>query len=125
MNAFFAEDIRITPDTVAAMIHGLTSHLPTSEQAMQEQASVSHKGEEPKEILPQRKAGALRQQADLTSAQNASTQQNQERPDALDDQLTQEKASPSGRPRTRLAVEVFTVAAVTVLVEFLRQRRGK
>ena len=106
------------------MIHGLTSHLPTSEQAMQQQASVSHKGEEPKEILPQRKAGTLRQQADLASAQDARTQ-NQERPAAMDAQVTQEKVSPSGRPRTRLAVEVFTVAAVTVLVEFLRQRRGK
>jgi membrane protein len=47
VNAFFAEDIRVTPDNVAAMIHGLTSHLPTNEQAMQQQASASHKDVEP------------------------------------------------------------------------------
>jgi hypothetical protein len=89
VNAFFAENIRVTPYNVAAMIHSLTSHLPTSEQAVQQQASVTHKDEEPKEILPQR------------------------------------KARHSGKPRTHIVVEVLTVAVVTVLVEFFRQRRGK
>jgi membrane protein len=122
VNAFFVENIRVTPDNVAAMIHSLTSHLPTSEQAVEQQASVTHKDEEPKEILPQGKAAALHQQARLTSDKAA---KNQERSATMNSEVTQEKARHSGKPRTHMVVEVLTVAVVTVLVEFFRQRRGK
>ena len=37
INVFFAEGIRATPDTLPAMVHQLTSHLPTSKKAIQEQ----------------------------------------------------------------------------------------
>ena len=121
VNAFFAENIRVTPDNVAAMIHSLTSHLPTSEQAVQQQASVSHKDEEPKEILPQGKAAALHQQAHLAPEKAV---KNQERSATRNSEVTHEKVRPS-KPRTPMVVEVLTVAVVTVLVEFFRQRRGK
>lgn len=55
INAFFAEKIRATPDNIPAMIHQLTSHLTTSEQAQREEATPDHRDEEPKEILPRSK----------------------------------------------------------------------
>jgi membrane protein len=56
INAFFAERIRVTPDNVAGMIHQLTSHVPTTEKDMREQAPPSHKQTEPKDIHPVREA---------------------------------------------------------------------
>ncbi len=52
VNAFFAEGVRSTPYDVPTMIHLLSSHLPTSEQDVKEQAAVDHKDEVPKEIRP-------------------------------------------------------------------------
>ena len=52
INAFFALDIKATPDNLAAMVHNLTSHLPTTEKDMREQATSSHKQTEPKDIRP-------------------------------------------------------------------------
>ena len=52
INAFFAEGIQSTPGDLAVMIHTLTSHLPTTEQDLQEQAALSHKHGEPKDIRP-------------------------------------------------------------------------
>src|SRR5947209_7686449 len=48
INAYFREGVRVTPDNIPVMIHNLTSHLPTSEEAVQQQASASHKDEDPK-----------------------------------------------------------------------------
>src|SRR5205823_12939431 len=52
VNAFFAEGVRSTPYDVPTMIHLLSSHLPTSEQDVKEQAAADHKDEVPKEIRP-------------------------------------------------------------------------
>jgi YihY family inner membrane protein len=127
VNAFFGEDIRVTPDNIAAMVHGLTSHLPTSEQAMQQQASTSHKDKEPKEILPKSEARKLKQQAQ--KATNASgwvvNTQNEKPPLSMDHKDRKEKASLPGRSKTGTFIQIVTVAAMTLLVEFLRQRRGK
>src|SRR6266568_2283711 len=54
VNAFFAEGVRSTPYDVPTMIHLLSSHLPTSEQDVKEQAAADHKDEVPKEIRPKR-----------------------------------------------------------------------
>jgi hypothetical protein len=56
INAFFAENIRATPESIPVIVHRYTSHLQTSEKAIQEEAPPSHKGEEPKEILPKDQA---------------------------------------------------------------------
>ena len=54
VNAFFAEGVRSTPYDVPTMIHLLSSHLPTSEQDVKEQAAADHKDEVPKDIRPKR-----------------------------------------------------------------------
>src|SRR5438067_5328677 len=51
VNAFFA-GVRNTPYDLATLVHLVTSHLPTSEKDVKEQASATHKGEVPKEIRP-------------------------------------------------------------------------
>lgn len=55
VNAFFAMGVRVTPQDLVTMVHTMTSHLPTSEQGIKEQASASHKGEVPKDIRPKQK----------------------------------------------------------------------
>jgi len=52
VNAFFAQGVRSTPYDVPTMIHLLSSHLPTSEEDVKEQAAADHKDEVPKEIRP-------------------------------------------------------------------------
>jgi YihY family inner membrane protein len=58
INSFFAENIKATPQSIPVIVHEYTSHLPTTEKAMQEQATPTHKGEEPKDIRPKNEAGA-------------------------------------------------------------------
>lgn len=43
VNAFFAEGVRTTPQDLVTMVHVVTSHYPTSEADLQEQAAASHK----------------------------------------------------------------------------------
>lgn len=47
VNAFFAEGIHTTPYDLVTMVHMVTSHYPTSETDLQEQAATSHKRKEP------------------------------------------------------------------------------
>jgi len=56
INAFFAEQIRVTPDNVAGMIHQLTSQLPTTEKERREQAPPSPQLASPKDLHPMRAA---------------------------------------------------------------------
>lgn len=127
VNAFFSENIRITPDSVAAMIHDLTSHLPTSEDAMQQQASASHKNEEPKSILPLKEAEQLQQLAQQTTHMNEQAESRQQaKPPALKDTpVNKAQTKPPAISRTETLVGVLTVAVVTILVEFFRQRPRK
>lgn len=53
VNAFFAEGVRETPYDLVTMVHIVTSHLPTSAEAMQRQAASGYKNEVPKEIHSQ------------------------------------------------------------------------
>ena len=52
VNAFFLEGVQNTPYDLATMVHLVSSHLPTTEKDMKEQAAASHKNEVPKEIRP-------------------------------------------------------------------------
>jgi len=52
VNAFFAQNVRVTPQDLVTMVHDVTSHLATSEEAVKEQAAVTHKDEVPKDIRP-------------------------------------------------------------------------
>jgi hypothetical protein len=56
INSFYAEDIHATPDNVAVMVHQLTSHMPGSEKDLQEQATPSHKDQEPQDRRPESEA---------------------------------------------------------------------
>jgi membrane protein len=50
VNSFFSGKVRATPYDIATMVHVMTSHLATSEKDVQEQASIDHKQEKPKEV---------------------------------------------------------------------------
>src|SRR5947209_6336808 len=52
VNAFYLEGVQITPYDLATMVHLVSSHLPTTEKDVKEQASATHKNEVPKEIRP-------------------------------------------------------------------------
>jgi hypothetical protein len=56
INAFFAEQIRVTPDNVAGMIHQLTRQLPATKTERREQAPPSPQQTEPKDLPPMREA---------------------------------------------------------------------
>ena len=80
INAYFAEGVRATPESIPAMVHRLTSHLPTSEPGVKEQATPSHKGEEPKKILPESKAEQLETQAKTEGVEQGKEQSAQQTP---------------------------------------------
>src|SRR5215469_15203479 len=47
INSFFVMNITATTDNLAAMVHNLTRHLPTTEKDLHKQATPSHKQAEP------------------------------------------------------------------------------
>ncbi len=51
VNAFFAESVLETPDTLVNMVHVMTSHMPTSEEDIQKQAAADHKDVQPKGVF--------------------------------------------------------------------------
>jgi len=63
INAYFAEGVRATPANIPTMVHQLTSHLPSSEPEIKEQAPPNHKDEEPKKIFPKSQAEQLEAKA--------------------------------------------------------------
>jgi membrane protein len=52
VNAFFAEGVKVTPYDLVTLVHEMTSHLPTSEQKVNQEAAATHKNILPKEIMP-------------------------------------------------------------------------
>jgi membrane protein len=72
VNAFFAEGVRNTPYDLATLVHLVTSHLPTSEKDVEEQASVDHKGEVPKEIRPKPEQSSELEDQENSSASTSS-----------------------------------------------------
>jgi YihY family inner membrane protein len=71
INAYFGEQIRATPASIPTMIHTLTSHLSTSETAVEQQAAIGHKDEKPKEILTKEEVEQLEEQASSKTPPNA------------------------------------------------------
>ena len=69
VNAFFAENIRATPDNLPVMVHKLSNHLPANEKDMQEQANPSHKATEPKDIQSKDKGQVSPEHTDGHQAQ--------------------------------------------------------
>jgi len=136
INAFFAEGVRTTPDTIAAMVHQLTGHLPTSEKQMQEQAPPSHKQEEPKDIRSKSEANKLEHQGAHPSqaAQPASfpahehmqpapsTQTNQPRHPG---QKSKRKSSAQGTSTPFILAEALAGTALAFVVQFFNLKRKK
>ena len=136
INAFFAEGVRTTPDTIAAMVHQLTGHLPTSEKQMQEQAPPSHKQEEPKDIRPKREANSLENQAAQPSqaAQPASFPEHEHIQPAPSNQTkqtqqhVQKNKRKSSSPETStpfILAEALAGTALAFVVQFFNLKRKK
>jgi membrane protein len=128
INAYFAEGVRATPENIPAMVHRLTSHLPTSEPEVKEQATPSHKDEEPKKIFSKSKAEQLEAQAKTGGTENGkdqSTQQTQPTPTNHQRKGNKKKdSSQKSSSRPTLATLVAGVV-LTFLLELFRQRQGQ
>ena len=130
INAFFAEGIRATPDNLPAMVHQLTSHLPTSKKALQEQATPSHKNEEPKDIHPRSEVKNLEaqaaQQASFSEYEHiqpaSSNQTNHTRHHAQKDK---HKSSSPGTSNLFILVEALAGTALAFAVQFFNLKRKK
>jgi hypothetical protein len=129
VNAFFAEHVRATPADIPTMIHQMTSHLPTSEQAIEEQAALDHKNEPPKEVLPRDEARNLKQQAQGEANSNGRTAGSQDQlPTHSDEEHKndkQGKGDTAGTSRRFTLIEVLAGTALAFVIELFRQRSGK
>jgi membrane protein len=134
VNAYFAEGIHATPYDIPTLVHRMTSHLPTSEQAVQEQAAATHKEEQPKVILPQNEATTtMAKQVEegkiptgTATTATAAQVQDQSHPVHTDtDHSKKEKKQKSGAPRTVTIIEAVAGTALAFLVELVRLRRKK
>ena len=129
VNAFFAEHVRATPADIPTMIHQMTSHLPTSEQAIQEQAAITHKNEPPKEILPRDQARNLKQQAQKATSSNGRPAGSQDQVpthyQAEQNKEKQAKGDSAGTSKRLTVIEVLAGTGLAFVIELLRQRAGK
>jgi membrane protein len=135
INAFFAENVRSTPQSIPVMIHQLTSHLPTSEQAIQEQAPPSHKGEEPKDIRPKDEAPAASQSASQSAEPLGGTSGQAQMTRTVSSDLATStgqrvkkrasRAARAGSSRALTLVELLTGTALAFVVQFYQLRRKK
>jgi membrane protein len=123
INAFFAEGIRATPANLVEMVHQITSHLPTNEKDMHEQATLSHKHEEPKDIRPKSEANRLEAQA--AQANNTPTPVQSAPADRADHRSKKRKSSSQGASRTLVIVEVVAGTTLAFLVQLFGMRRKK
>ena len=132
VNAFFAEGIHTTPQSISVMVHQITSHLPTSKRAVEQQASVSHKEEEPKAIIQQSEEQQLTAQAKakaVTTEHEQITRQDQttytaQRPKKEHHPKKEKgKTSSQGFSKGLTIAEAVTGTALAFLVEFFRLRR--
>ncbi len=130
INVFFAVGVRATPDNLPSMVHQLTSHLPTSKKAIQEQAPPSHKNQEPKDIPPESEARKLENQA--TEAESLQEQEHIQPPPSNQTHHTQHhaqknkhKSSSPGTSNILILVEALAGTALAFAVQFFNLKRKK
>ena len=123
INAFFLEGIRASPANLVEIVHQITSHLPTSEKDMQEQATLSHKHEEPKDIRPKSEVNRLEAQA--AQANNTPAPVQSARADQADQRSKKRKSSSQGASRTLVIVEAVAGTTLAFLVQLFGMRRKK
>lgn len=129
VNAFFAEGIRATPYDIPTLVHQMTSHLPTSEKAMREEAAATHKEEQPKAILPKNEATSTQVDEGKTPTGTAATTttatQVQDQPHPVHTDTDHSKKQKSGATRTVTIIEAVAGTVLAFLVELVRLRRKK
>jgi YihY family inner membrane protein len=130
INAFYSENVKVTPADIPTMIHEYTSHLPTSEKAVQEQAAASHKGEEPKAIRPKKEVEHLQAQAQSKGATPATSTSTSAASDghqtqAPDHHQKSQKQKVQGQSGVLTVAEAVAGTALAFGVELFRLRRRK
>ena len=130
INVFFAVGVRATPDNLPAMVHQLTSHLPASKKAIQEQAPPSHKNEEPKDIRPESEARNLENQT--SEAESLQAQEhiqplpsNQTHHTQHHAQKNKHKSSSPATSPALIFVEALAGTALAFAVQFFNLKRKK
>jgi membrane protein len=136
----FKEGVRATPSDLVTLVHDVTSHLPTSEKGVQQQAAPSHKDVPPKDIVPkdQQTDKPVAQAHDAqTPADMAVSSQEQPQKKSLMSRLasilpTRKPATPEMKPSPQKStskawttVEVVAGTLLTFLVEWVRLRHKK
>ncbi len=124
INAYFVEGVRVTPDNLAVMVHKLTSHLPTSEEAVQQQASASHKDEEPKSIRPKHEVAATAQSNTGTAIQPGAPHE-QNYMEQATHTSKKKRSSSQGSSRVPALIEAVAGTALAFVVTLFRMRRKK
>jgi membrane protein len=128
INAFFAEKIHDTPDNLAAMVHQLTSHLPTSKKEIRQQASPSHINIEPKDIRPQSEAKNLETRAAQSLTEHERIQaapSNQTKHAQHRVQKNKRKSSSQVTSTALILAEVLAGTALAFIVQFFQLKRKK
>jgi predicted PurR-regulated permease PerM len=130
INVFFAEGVRATPDNLPAMVHQLTCHLATSKKDLQEQATPSHKNQEPKDLRSKSEARKLEDQtSEVVSLQGekhiqplSSNQTNHTQHHAQKDK---HKSSSPVTSKVFILAEVLAGTALAFAVQFFNLKRKK
>ena len=137
INAFFAEGVRATPDNLAVMVYQLTSHVPTAEKDQQEQATPSHKHEEPKDMRPKSETSNQETRANQTRTPPEPEQHVQPKSFPVHEQIQpapsnqpahvqkkKRKSSSQGPSNVFILAEALAGTALVFVVQFF-QLRGK
>ena len=130
INAYFAEGIPATPDTLTTMVYEFTSHLPASNKVIQEQALPSHENEEPKDIRPKSEARKLENQG--SEAESLEEQEHVQSPPSNQTNHTQRhtqkdkhKSSSPGTSNVFILMEVLAGTALAFVIQFFNLKRKK
>src|SRR5579859_2887926 len=131
INAYYAEGIQSTPDNLAVMVHKLTSHMAPTKQAVQEQAPPSHKGEEPKTVVPKGTATG-QQQVQPIQTGPTNNQMHLEQTGSIDHTPTVYRArkrkpvvAGSGTSKALAITEVALGIALAFFIQLFQIRRKK
>ncbi|MBA2678766.1 MAG: YihY/virulence factor BrkB family protein [Ktedonobacteraceae bacterium] len=134
VNAFFAEKIKATPNDLVTMVHIMTSHMPTSKEAVKEQAPPDHKGVPPKDIHAKGRAeepsggeqGTESSQQQNQQMQSFDTDAHDPREDHEDHEDTHpEKQQAAVYSKTGTAVSAAAGTALAFVVELVRLRQRR
>lgn len=127
INAFFAENIRATPDNLAVMVHNLTSHLPTTKKDILEQAPPSHKNEEPKDIRPKSEVKTLENPAPESQREHELMQAvpDQTKNNAQHHDQKKRQSSAQDTSKVLILAEALSGTALAFIVQFFQLKRKK